>query len=175
MTRGFRVLTSGRITTRRGAGLLAPLVVGIGLLVAGGPARAQMTQAQKDEVKLHYQRATRAYDLQKYQEAIDEYQKAYEISGDPPMLYNIAQAYRLADQPAEAVRYARRAAQLTHFQDPNTLLDLAEAHAGAGRFAEADTTASQALEAARTANPDLVTPIRMRREEIRVQAKQARK
>jgi len=67
-----------------------------------------MTQVQKDEVKLHYQRATRAYDLQKYQEAIDEYQKAYEISGDPPMLYNIAQAYRLADQPAEAVRYYRR-------------------------------------------------------------------
>ena len=30
------------------------------------PAQAQMTQAQKDEVKLHYQRATRAYDLQKY-------------------------------------------------------------------------------------------------------------
>ena len=71
-------------------------------------ARAQMTQAQKDEVKLHYQRATRAYDLQKYQEAIDEYQKAYEISGDPPMLYNIAQAYRLADQPAESARYYRR-------------------------------------------------------------------
>jgi tetratricopeptide (TPR) repeat protein len=67
-----------------------------------------MTQAQKDEVKLHYQRATRAYDLQKYQEAIDEYQKAYEISGDPPMLYNIAQAYRLADQPSEAARYYRR-------------------------------------------------------------------
>ena len=67
-----------------------------------------MTQAQKDEVKLHYQRATRAYDLQKYTEAIDEYQKAYEISGDPPMLYNIAQAYRLADQPGEAVRYYRR-------------------------------------------------------------------
>jgi tetratricopeptide (TPR) repeat protein len=67
-----------------------------------------MTQSQKDEVKLHYQRATRAYDLQKYTEAIDEYQKAYEISGDPPMLYNIAQAYRLADQPAEAARYYRR-------------------------------------------------------------------
>jgi tetratricopeptide (TPR) repeat protein len=72
------------------------------------PAQAQMSQSQKDEVKLHYQRATRAYDLQKYQEAIDEYQKAYEISGDPPMLYNIAQAYRLADQPAEAARYYRR-------------------------------------------------------------------
>jgi len=86
------------------AGLLAAIV----LAASPRAAHAQMTQAQKDEVKLHYQRATRAYDLQKYQEAIDEYQKAYEISGDPPMLYNIAQAYRLADQPAEAVRYYRR-------------------------------------------------------------------
>ncbi|HMF39310.1 MAG TPA: tetratricopeptide repeat protein [Polyangia bacterium] len=88
--------------------MLVSVLAGLALMAAAGPARAQMTQAQKDEVKLHYQRATRAYDLQKYQEAIDEYQKAYEISGDPPMLYNIAQAYRLADQPAEAVRYYRR-------------------------------------------------------------------
>jgi len=87
---------------------VAPLLVALALVAFGPDARAQMTQAQKDEVKLHYQRATRAYDLQKYQEAIDEYQKAYEISGDPPMLYNIAQAYRLADQPAEAARYYRR-------------------------------------------------------------------
>jgi tetratricopeptide (TPR) repeat protein len=93
MTRGFRVF---------------PILIGVLLAAASAPAEAQMTQAQKDEVKLHYQRATRAYDLQKYQEAIDEYQKAYEISGDPPMLYNIAQAYRLADKPDEAVRYYRR-------------------------------------------------------------------
>jgi tetratricopeptide (TPR) repeat protein len=110
MTRGFRVFSTrlGRIAPRAVVSALAPTI--LGLLLAGAPrtAQAQMTQAQKDEVKLHYQRATRAYDLQKYQEAIDEYQKAYEISGDPPMLYNIAQAYRLADQPAEAVRYYRR-------------------------------------------------------------------
>ena len=87
---------------------LVYLALGVLLLAAPRSALAQMTQAQKDEVKLHYQRATRAYDLQKYLEAIDEYQKAYEISGDPPMLYNIAQAYRLADQPAEAARYYRR-------------------------------------------------------------------
>jgi tetratricopeptide (TPR) repeat protein len=88
--------------------VLAGLLAAVALAASPRMAHAQMTQAQKDEVKLHYQRATRAYDLQKYQEAIDEYQKAYEISGDPPMLYNIAQAYRLADQPAEAVRYYRR-------------------------------------------------------------------
>jgi hypothetical protein len=68
----------------------------------------QLTPLQKQEMKQHYERATRAYDLQKYSEAIDEYQKAYEIGGDPPMLYNIAQAYRLNDQPTEAIRYYRR-------------------------------------------------------------------
>ena len=88
--------------------VLLGFLLGVLLLAAPRSAVAQMTQAQKDEVKLHYQRATRAYDLQKYLEAIDEYQKAYEISGDPPMLYNIAQAYRLADQPGEAARYYRR-------------------------------------------------------------------
>jgi tetratricopeptide (TPR) repeat protein len=110
MTRGFRVFpTRFRRTAPRAAGaLMAAAVLAAVLVAAPRPAQAQMTQAQKDEVKLHYQRATRAYDLQKYQEAIDEYQKAYEISGDPPMLYNIAQAYRLADQPTEAVRYYRR-------------------------------------------------------------------
>jgi len=110
-TRGLRVLSTrlGRLTCRAVTACLGPAVLGALLVVAlPTPARAQMTQAQKDEVKLHYQRATRAYDLQKYLEAIDEYQKAYEISGDPPMLYNIAQAYRLADQPGEAVRYYRR-------------------------------------------------------------------
>jgi len=95
MTRGFRVF-------------LPALALTIAIVWPGRADAAQLTQAQKDEVKLHYQRATRAYDLQKYKEAIEEYQKAYEISGDPPMLYNIGQAYRLADQPEEAVRYYRR-------------------------------------------------------------------
>jgi tetratricopeptide (TPR) repeat protein len=87
------------------------LVIALALpsLVSLSPAYAmQLTPQQKQEIKLHYERATRAYDLQKYTEAIDEYQKAYEIGGDPPMLYNIAQSYRLNDQPADAIRYYRR-------------------------------------------------------------------
>ena len=95
MTRGFRVF-------------LPALALTIAIAWSSHADAAQLTPQQKEEVKLHYQRATRAYDLQKYQEAIEEYQKAYEISGDPPMLYNIGQAYRLADQPSEAVRYYRR-------------------------------------------------------------------
>jgi tetratricopeptide (TPR) repeat protein len=108
-TGGFRFL-SLRLARPRPSAIagLASLLLAAFIVAAPRPAEAQMTQAQKDEVKLHYQRATRAYDLQKYPEAIDEYQKAYEISGDPPMLYNIAQAYRLANQPREAAQYYRR-------------------------------------------------------------------
>jgi tetratricopeptide (TPR) repeat protein len=70
--------------------------------------RVQLTPAQKQEMRQHYEKATRAYDVQKYGEAIDEYQRAYEIGGDPAMLYNIGQAHRLADQLPEAVRFYRR-------------------------------------------------------------------
>lgn len=77
-------------------------------LMAARPALAQLTPLQKQEMKQHYEKATRAYDVQKYTEAVDEYQKAYEIGGDPAMLYNVAQSYRLADQPSDALRFYRR-------------------------------------------------------------------
>ncbi|HVZ72250.1 MAG TPA: tetratricopeptide repeat protein [Polyangia bacterium] len=71
-------------------------------------AAGDLTPEQKQEMRQLYDRATRAYDVGKYAEAIEFYQKAYEIGGDPPMLYNIAQSYRLNDQPADAVRFYRR-------------------------------------------------------------------
>jgi hypothetical protein len=77
-------------------------------LMASKSAYAQLTPQQKQDIHAHYQQATRAYDLGKYQEAVDEYQKVYEIDGDPVMLYNIAQAYRLNDQPQESIHFYRR-------------------------------------------------------------------
>jgi hypothetical protein len=89
--------------------LLLLACFGATLGLAGGTASAaELTPQQKQEMKILYERATRAYDVGKYNEAIEEYQKAYEIGGDPPMLYNIAQAYRLNDQPGEALRFYRR-------------------------------------------------------------------
>jgi tetratricopeptide (TPR) repeat protein len=87
----------------------ATLLLGlVALLASGRSAYAQLTPQQKQEIHQHYDRATRAYDLGKYPEAVDEYQKVYEIDGDPVMLYNIAQAYRLNDQPQEAIHFYRR-------------------------------------------------------------------
>jgi tetratricopeptide (TPR) repeat protein len=97
---------------RSGCAALVGVAVLSALVLSGPWARPawgmQLSPQQKQEMKLHYERATRAYDVGKYQEAIEEYQKAYEIGGDPPMLYNIAQAYRLNDQPGEAIRFYRR-------------------------------------------------------------------
>jgi Tetratricopeptide repeat len=87
----------------------ATLLLGIvAVLASGRSAYAQLTPQQKQEIHQHYDRATRAYDLGKYQEAVDEYQKVYEIDGDPVMLYNIAQAYRLNEQPQDAIHFYRR-------------------------------------------------------------------
>jgi tetratricopeptide (TPR) repeat protein len=78
----------------------------------------------------------------------------------------LSDALRRQGQTAEAVRFARRAARLTRFQNPDILLTLAYAYADSGRFTEADDTAGQALEAARTNEPRLVEQIRERVEEI---------
>src|SRR4029079_2850975 len=77
-------------------------------LAAPAARAADLTPQQKQEMRTIYDRATRADDVGKYAEAIEEYQKAYEIGGDPPMLYNIAQAYRLNNPPTEAVRVSTR-------------------------------------------------------------------
>jgi tetratricopeptide (TPR) repeat protein len=77
--------------------------------VTARDARAmQLSPPQRTEMKQHYDKATRAYDIQKYMEAVEEYQKAYEIGGDPAMLYNVAQSYRLNDQLPDAIRFYRR-------------------------------------------------------------------
>src|SRR5579863_6481584 len=98
---------ASNVMTRRPRGFA--LIFSMILLALGTKeARAQLTAQQKQEIHTHYQQATRAYDLGKYQESIDEYQKVYEIDGDPVMLYNIGQAYRLNDQPQESIHFYRR-------------------------------------------------------------------
>jgi tetratricopeptide (TPR) repeat protein len=74
-------------------------------LAAEEPARPKLTDAQKQEIRERYDRATRYYYLRKYAEAVAEYEAIYLISADPVMLYNIAQSYRNADQPETASQF----------------------------------------------------------------------
>src|SRR5450432_1169376 len=88
-----------------------PILLMTGAAAGLGVARAQsalLNADQKQEMKLHYERAQRAFDIGKYADAIDEYAKVYEIGGNPSMLFNIAQAHRLNNQPQDALRFYRR-------------------------------------------------------------------
>jgi hypothetical protein len=60
-----------------------------------------------DVVRQHFQAGTSAFDLGLYDKAIAQFTAAYEVKRDPVLLYNIAQAHRLAGHPREASRFYR--------------------------------------------------------------------
>jgi len=70
-------------------------------------ARAEPTEAQKREAKDLNDKATRLYEVGRYGEAIEEYQKVYLLVDDPVLLYNIAQSYRLWGKPEDSARFYR--------------------------------------------------------------------
>ncbi|MCU1277006.1 MAG: ligand-gated channel protein [bacterium] len=55
----------------------------------------------------HFLKGTKYFDLGHFDEAIKEYEAAYEIKDEPVLLYNIAQAHRLAGHSKEAVHFYR--------------------------------------------------------------------
>jgi tetratricopeptide (TPR) repeat protein len=88
---------------------LRALSVALFAVVALAPlaARAEPTEAQKREAKEVNDKATRLYEVGKYGEAIEEYQKVYLLVDDPVLLYNIAQSYRLWGKPEDSARFYR--------------------------------------------------------------------
>jgi tetratricopeptide (TPR) repeat protein len=67
-------------------------------LLACGVARADTAEA-----KQHYEKATGYYALGKYSDAADEYEKAFALKPDPALLYNAAQAHRVAGNKVRAL------------------------------------------------------------------------
>jgi tetratricopeptide (TPR) repeat protein len=68
---------------------------------------------QRSDAREHFMQGTKYFDLGRFDEAIKEYEAAFEIKDEPAILYNIAQAHRLANHAREAVHfykaYLRRA------------------------------------------------------------------
>lgn len=75
------------------------VVVLIGLFILLHPAFAQADSV----ARAHYETGVRKYNLGRFEEAAEEFQAAYESSGDPALLYNIAQAYRQARNYSKAL------------------------------------------------------------------------
>lgn len=66
-----------------------------------GSARADDVEAARQ----HFVQGTKNFDLGLYDKAIAEYMAAYDAKPDPALLYNIAQAHKLAGHPGEALRF----------------------------------------------------------------------
>jgi tetratricopeptide (TPR) repeat protein len=82
-------------------------VVLVALLLMGGqPSRA--ADPRLDSARAHSQEGDAYYKLEKYANAITEYEQAYLAKPDPSFLYNIAQCHRLMGQGTEAIKFYRR-------------------------------------------------------------------
>jgi hypothetical protein len=71
------------------------------VLLAASPARGN--DSATEQARQHYEIGTRQYDLGHWDDAIREFEKAYELRPDPNFLYNMAQAYRRKGDPKRAL------------------------------------------------------------------------
>ena len=89
--------------SRRVAIAMAARLVAIALALAAGTARAEDKAAAKE----HYAHARSLYDLGHFAEAAKEFEAAYELKNDPAFLYDLAQSYRQAGNPEQALHFYR--------------------------------------------------------------------
>ncbi len=84
----------------------AALVLTVVLLAGAGVARAADPTAEK--ARAHFQQGDTYFKLEKYANALQEFEQAYMAKQDPSFLYNIAQCHRLMGNRAEAIRFYKR-------------------------------------------------------------------
>jgi len=84
----------------------AALVLVVVLLGGVGVARAADPTAEK--ARAHFQQGDTYFKLEKYANALQEFEQAYLAKQDPSFLYNIAQCHRLMGNRAEAIRFYKR-------------------------------------------------------------------
>ena len=97
------------ILPRTLAALLAVAVPSLALSPA--PAAAQKKKEDKEkkkQAKAYVDAGLAAYGGGDYDAAVDFYQRAYDLIPHPVLLFNIAQAHRLAGRTAEALDFYRR-------------------------------------------------------------------
>src|SRR5437879_844113 len=86
---------------RRMGGPRALLMVALVMLLAQSLGRAQ--QPAPEDAKSLFERGMTIYALGHYAEAAPLFERAFEIKPDPALLYNAAQAHRLAGHSARAL------------------------------------------------------------------------
>ncbi len=69
---------------------------------------AGAAERSKQTAEAHYQKGMKAYTLGHFEDAIEEFEKAYELRQEPIFLYNIAQSHRQNNNPQRAIFFYRR-------------------------------------------------------------------
>jgi len=72
-----------------------------------GLGRAPASAAQSSAARKAYEEATAAFGLGHYAEAAEKYETAFSLHPDPALLYNAAQAFRLAGNQGRALELYR--------------------------------------------------------------------
>jgi hypothetical protein len=102
--------------------LIALVLLGLGrggALAQSAPATSQQVAAAQDL----FGRATTAYNLGRFDEAVTLFSKAYEAWPQPEFLYNIAQSHRLARNCKQALHFYKRFRSL---KDQDTVAPLSQ-------------------------------------------------
>jgi tetratricopeptide (TPR) repeat protein len=71
------------------------------------PVQAQVDRKSEAKAKDHYKKGMRLYDLGRFDEAVQEFETAYQYKEDPFYIYNLAQAHRRAGHPEKALELYR--------------------------------------------------------------------
>lgn len=95
-----------------------PLLIATLSLLVASAAWAQAKPDSKTAAKEHYARGTSYYDLGRYDDAIREFEAAYHLKKDAAILFNLAQANRLAGNGKRALNIYRTYVR-NHPKGPN--------------------------------------------------------
>jgi len=125
-------------------------------------------EVQPFTAEINYRWGLTFLTLEKWPDAAERFHQATIVDSNHAGAHQgLSHALRRMGQATEAIRFARRAARLTNFTNPDVLLTLVDAYVAANRFEEAAAAANKALDAAVTSAPAMVPEIRRRLGELR--------
>jgi tetratricopeptide (TPR) repeat protein len=97
----------------RALAVVIALVCALGSVAAGKPSKKALAQADK-----LLRQGNAEYARKNYEQAIEAYQQAFDLTGAPGFLFNIAQVHRVAGNCSEAIAHYERYLAA----DPKTVL-----------------------------------------------------
>ena len=98
---GRHVISRGRCASSTGSWAVVAFVAA--LLAAGGAHAAKSKAGKAEEIREYLDKATAAFALNHFADAAENYEKAFALKPDAAVLYNAAQAHRLANNKERAL------------------------------------------------------------------------